>query len=541
MSERGGIEQSGDQALVVPRFGIGELTLRTSSVSADPFGAEVGATFQRDGSTQTCIVPGFYDGDGIYRVRFSPPEIGRWHYSVDSGALPLQGALSGEIECIPSDRRGPLVRAAEPHHLQYASGERVFVLGNTAYNLVTTYQRAPGEARAFVHYYARRHFNWFRFFLQQTTWDSHGRVVWPWGGAPEAPDFDTFDLGTFRAAEAVITLLDQAGCTASVILLHPMDAVFKGRNDVLSLFRRYFRYAVARLGAFSNVVWNIANEWERGRTLTTDDIESLGQYLSDVNPFGRLTAVHHYGRFEFPTSPWVSLSSLQHRGLPQEINRVAIVNRFFGKPVLNEEYGYERDPLRPPNDPVNVRRDHWALTMAGAYGTYGDKTKGPKVGAYFSSTLADSVDAQVPDVLAHLPVLMRRVPFWQMAPMNEIVVEGLPEEVFCLAKPGERYLVYLTVGQRVGLNLSHVTSHVLYGEWWNPRTGEVSPPFEQPRFEGERKINSAAPNTPVAFDPPDFEHDWVLHVCVSPFDEAGEREKQGGKPFDIAPALAALL
>jgi Putative collagen-binding domain of a collagenase len=195
---------------------------------------------------------------------------------------------------------------------------------------------------------------------------------------------------------------------------------------------------------------------------------------------------------------------------------VAVANRVFGKPVLNEEYGYEADVLGPPNDPVNVRRDHWALTMAGAYGTYGDKTKGSKVGAYFSSTLEDSLGAVVPDALQHLPALMRRVPYWRMSPLNELLSGCIREEVFCLAWPGHEYLVYMTVGQNVGLDLSHVSSGTLRGEWWNPRTGEVSPPFERPRFDAPRRWGSGAIRTPVVFTPPDYEHDWILRVTAAP-------------------------
>jgi hypothetical protein len=174
---------------------------------------------------------------------------------------------------------------------------------------------------------------------------------------------------------------------------------------------------------------------------------------------------------------------MQHRGPPHEINRVAVANRSFGKPVLNEEYGYEGDDHSPPNDHASVRHDHWALILAGAYGTYGDKTKGPKIGAYFSSTLEDSGGAVAPDSLRHIPALMGRTRWWEMTPLNELLSGCRREEVFCLARPGQVYLVYMTAGQDASLDLSHVNSGTLRGEWWDPRTGEVGPAFDRPRFE----------------------------------------------------------
>jgi hypothetical protein len=510
---------TGRPPIEVPRFGIHEVVLYAPAISTDPFAAAPHARFRHEAGPEL-VVAGFFDGAGTYRLRFSPSETGRWTYAVDPGELALRGDLTGELHCLPSTRRGPIRPALPGHHFAFASGERAFVLGNTAYNLIACYRRSPEEARAFVDYYAQRNVNWCRFFLQQTSWDSHGHVVWPWGGTAEEPDFASFDLETFRAAEAVVELLAARSCIASVILLHPSDAVFHTRDkeSLRALFRRYFRYAVARLGAYANVVWNVANEWERQLVLDAGDVEILGGALAQLDPYRRPIAVHHHARFEFPTRPWVAMASMQHRGLPHEINRVAIVNRYFGKPVLNEEYGYEGDNLAPPNDPVNVRRDHWALTMAGAYGTYGDKTKGPKIGAYFSSTLKDSVGATAPDTLRHIPVLMSRTRYWEMAPMNELLSGCLAEEVFCLARPGEEYLVYMTVGQDIGLDLSHVTTPVLRCEWWNPRSGEVGATFDRPRDDGQRRWGSRAVRAAVVFTPPDYVQDWVLRVTVPPAD-----------------------
>jgi hypothetical protein len=493
-----------------------ELTFRARDGVADPFQVEWSVRFLHEGGREL-VVPGFYDGGDVFRARCAPPELGRWRYALAAPAgLALDGPTEGEVDCIGSETAGPLTVAPEPHHFVHANGRRAFVLGTTAYNLVAAYLRAPDEARELVRHYADRHFNWFRFFLEQVTWDSHGVVVWPWAGTPAAPEWSAYSLETFRAAEAVIHLLAEHGCTASVILLHPSDAVFHGRDDLVPLLRRYVRYAVARLSGYQNVVWNIANEWERQFVLTGADVDALGSYLDQVDPHARLTSVHHYARFEFPDRSWVDMASIQHRGLPHDVNRVVVVNRAFGKPVLNEEYGYEADTINPPNDPANVRRDHWALTMAGAYGTHGDKTKGSKIGVYFSSTLKDSVGAVVQDALQHIPTLMARTRYWEMTPLNDLLSGCIPQEVFCLARPGQEYVVYMTVGQDVGIDLSHVDAPRLAYEWWNPRSGEVGPPLERPRHEGERPWGSATLRRPVVFTPPDYENDWVLHLSAVP-------------------------
>jgi Putative collagen-binding domain of a collagenase len=83
-------------------------------------------------------------------------------------------------------------------------------------------------------------------------------------------------------------------------------------------------------------------------------------------------------------------------------------------------------------------------------------------------------------------------------------------------RPGQAYLVYMTAGQDVSLDLSHVTSGALRGEWWNPRTGEVGPVFERSRFEAGRTGGSASVREPVAFAPPDGAQDWALYLTAVP-------------------------
>ncbi|HEX2326746.1 MAG TPA: putative collagen-binding domain-containing protein, partial [Chloroflexota bacterium] len=112
--------------------------------------------------------------------------------------------------------------------------------------------------------------------------------------------------------------------------------------------------------------------------------------------------------------------------------------------------------------------------------------------------------------------LMGRTRWWEMTPLNELLSGCRREEVFCLARPGRAYLVYMTAGQDVSLDLSHVSSGTLRGEWWDPRSGEVHPAFDRPRFEARRRWGAASVREPVAFAPPDYQHDWALYLTAHP-------------------------
>jgi len=80
-----------------------------------------------------------------------------------------------------------------------------------------------------------------------------------------------------------------------------------------------------------------------------------------------------------------------------------------------------------------------------------------------------------------------------MTPRSELASTG-----FCLADPGKEYLVYLTDGGEVTVDLGAVSGE-LFVEWFNPRTGETT---EGPRASGGRR---------QAFQPP-FQGDAVLYL-----------------------------
>ena len=77
--------------------------------------------------------PGFYDGDGVYRVRFMPDAEGEWTYRTRSNVAALDG-LTGAFRCGPpsAGNHGP-VRVRNRHHFAYADGAPYFPFGTTCY------------------------------------------------------------------------------------------------------------------------------------------------------------------------------------------------------------------------------------------------------------------------------------------------------------------------------------------------------------------------------------------------------------------------
>ena len=116
------------------RFAPYDVRLRGAVPHANPFLVDLRATFAGpDGRRR--VVPGFYDGDGTWIVRFCPDAEGAWHYSTESAAADLNG-LAGHVTCRANDN--PRVHGAlrvdpeHPYHFLYEDGTRPFVLGYEA-------------------------------------------------------------------------------------------------------------------------------------------------------------------------------------------------------------------------------------------------------------------------------------------------------------------------------------------------------------------------------------------------------------------------
>ena len=117
-------------AAAIERWGVAELLFRAVA-PGNPFEMVLTARFT-NGST-TVAVPGFYDGGDVFRVRFSPPEIGAWTWRTESDLAALNGS-EGQFEVVEpsSGNHGP-VGIVAGYHFAYADGTPFRQIGTTSY------------------------------------------------------------------------------------------------------------------------------------------------------------------------------------------------------------------------------------------------------------------------------------------------------------------------------------------------------------------------------------------------------------------------
>lgn len=471
-----------------------EITLRLSEPpSGNPFALAVAGSFAPANSFERTPVEGFCDSDdgSTYRVRFTPSKPGGYNFTI---AFPGAETHHGSFRAIDKQRRGPIrVDPEHPWHFIWeGSGEHYYFNGTTAFWLMGW--RDERVIRSSLDRFHRLKVNRVRVLLAGRTNTMYGEPAmntneWsvflsPWP-AVKADDFfhPGFDYTRFRVEhwrrfERMLAWARERDMIISVIF-----DIADGQVHLTPYSedeRRYFRYAVARLAAYSNVTWDLGDDLDTFR----DDkwAHETGSWLHGVDPYRHLATTHPVHReHQDRAAAWFGFTSIQEWGRRQhalmleqrELQRAA--GRII--PQTNEEYGYEDHyPLwapAPPADSADVlRRTAWDIAMAGAYGASGETVRRgvgvwPDTGGGWMNGRGDDTTTMLAGY-ARLYEFMTRFEWWKTEPRDELVDAGN----WCLAETGRVYAVYLPNGGAATVKLAPGRYQA---EWFDPLTGEAIP------------------------------------------------------------------
>ncbi|KXI26765.1 DUF5060 domain-containing protein [Paraglaciecola hydrolytica] len=319
-------------------------------------------------------VPGFYDGNGKYIVRFMPDMVGQWRYETLSNRWPLTGKRGTfDVNRASKNNHGP-VQVHNTYHFAYADGTSYKQIGTTIYNWLDTPIEVQQQTLQTL---ATSPFNKARMLLTQQPTPYRNKfqpALWPYQGKPPYDwDFTRFNPDFFRHYEKRIGQLRDMGIEADVILFNPygkfgfnsMDEV----NDEL-----YVRYVVARFTAYRNIWWSVANEYDFVRTKTDEDWDRIGQLIQKIDPYNHLRSIHN-GKLLFNhNKPWITHVSMQNGVAVQSPGAAEIYRDVYRKPVVYDEIKYEGDAKFRWADLSAQELVHrfWAGTIAGTYVGHGD-------------------------------------------------------------------------------------------------------------------------------------------------------------------------
>src|SRR5204862_2712688 len=112
--------------------------------------------------------------------------------------------------------------------------------------------------------------------------------------------------------EKRIRQLRDMNIEADIILFLPYDDGRWGfdRMDAES-DDRYLKYVVARLAAYRNVWWSMANEFDFMKEKQASDWDRYFHIVQQCDPYDRLRSIHNGRRIYEHNKPWVSHASIQ--------------------------------------------------------------------------------------------------------------------------------------------------------------------------------------------------------------------------------------
>jgi hypothetical protein len=437
------------------------------------------------------------------------------------GYADFDGTIAGKPQSVP-------LKTWEPHIRDWHGGDPTWGNG-----------KGKGMIGA-LNYLSGKGCNVFSFLTYNAGGD--GDNVWPFVGRDEKRHYDCSKLDQWGI------VFDHA--TAKGLYLHfklqetEMDDNRRGHpaNDgnvptsldggALGIERKlYCREMMARFGHALALNWNLGEE----NTQSTEEQRAMSQYIRDMDPYDHHIVVHTFpeqqdkvyrpllGNGSVLTGP--SLQNSNIRDTHWQVVKWTRASAEAGKPwvvAFDEsgtaqyaqvpDLGYQGFDGTDPADGKKIHTQHevrkytlWGTLMGGGGG----------VEYYFGYKLPQndlvcedwrSRDQSWDYCRIALDFFRQQnIPFWNMKNADELIGNSeFNNGKYCLAAPGENYLIYLPDGGSTTLDLSGVDGDFSV-RWFNPRDGG-------PLLVGSVKELKGGKSVTIGMPPNDPEQDWVAVI-----------------------------
>jgi hypothetical protein len=419
----------------VEQWGLFEVALKGPTIGNPFVDVELSATFTQ--GDRKLRVSGFYDGDGTYRVRFMPPTQGEWAYATASNKPELDGRGGKFTVGKPSPgNRGP-VRVRNTYHFAYADGTPHYSVGTTCYAWVHQGDKLEEQTLATL---KQSPFNKIRMciFPKWYAFNKTEPPRYPFAGtAPNKWDFERFNPEFFRHLETRIGQLRDLGIEADLILFHPYDVGHWGFDRMpAAADDRYLRYVVARLAAYRNVWWSLANEFDFMKEKKDADWERFLGIVAESDPYKHLVSIHNGTRLFNQTDKRFTHASIQNGSAVADFGRAVLYRDVYQKPIVFDEVKYEGDFDQRWGNLSAEEMVHrfWQGTIAGTYVGHGETYKHPDDLVWWSK--GGTLRGKSPERIAFLRKVLDDGPAEGIEPIDKW------QDDRTAGKRGEYYLVY---------------------------------------------------------------------------------------------------
>ena len=410
-------------------------------------------------------VDGFYDGDGVYKVRFMPSFTDEYTFEIEASfdinageevpdeetlehkfgiadggkeaeKCAVRNMLTGSftVTSPSADNHGP-VRVAGTYYLSYEDGTPYHCIGTTCY--VWNLQNEELQKQT-LKTLEENAFNKIRFciFPKHYDYNLHEPITYPYEGTPCdssvlnennfaeyngcAPgndwDFTRFNPAHFQHIEKCILALMNLGIEADLIVMHPYDrwgfSMMKAEDD-----DRYWKYVLARFSAYRNVWWSLANEYDLMHEKTLSDWERYASIICEKDPYHHLRSIHNCKAYYDYNLPWITHCSIQRTETYRSSELVNEWREKYHKPVVLDEICYEGNIQFGWGNisGEEMTRRFWEAFCRGGYPGHGETYLSPDRILWWSH--GGVLHGTSPDRIRFLAKIMEETPGLGVEPM----------------------------------------------------------------------------------------------------------------------------
>jgi hypothetical protein len=289
-----------------------EIVFESKKSYDNPFmDVDIDAVFTHEDGTEVSL-PGFWNGNDQWKVRFSAEKAGKWNYTVtctDKENPSLTG--SGVIEASPClepknelEKHGYVRLEKGKKHMVYNDGTPFFYLGDTHW-MMPDYERLhecnyPGcncgsQFKHIVRDRLKKGFNVYQTYFSSSSAvpSASGKAGW-WKDSdhtlinPE-PFNEVMDVMMDHLADNGITIALGFGTHCSTV---------KAYKQNVTAMKAFARYAVARYACYP-LIWITAQEITNYQENAFDCWKQVGAYVGELDGYHRPNGAHmHCHTFE---------------------------------------------------------------------------------------------------------------------------------------------------------------------------------------------------------------------------------------------------
>lgn len=412
------------------------------------------------GEKEEKTVEGFYDGDGVYVVRFMPSYEGEYRYRI-FGSFSDREYEGNFLAEKPSENNHGIVRAKDTWHFSYDDGTPFFPLGTTCYVWHLQSEQLKAQTLQSLKNFA---FNKIRFcvFPKHFDYNLCDPPLYPFEGTPmdssvltsenfqqyngnpegNSWDFTKFDPRYFRNIEDCILKLQKIGIQADIIIFHPYDRWgFSQMSHEADM--RYLRYVTARFSAYRNVWWALANEYDLMSAKALSDWNSFGNFIAENDPYGHLRSIHNCGPFYDHSKNWITHCSIQRQDLYKTSELTNEWRERYHKPIVLDEIAYEGNIQHGWGNisgEETVRR-FWEAVCRGGYPCHGETFYSSDSILWWSH--GGTLKGDSPERIAFLKNILSELP------TSDLKQGNFPWEWDCVCAVPEDEKIYAETGLRI--------------------------------------------------------------------------------------------